>query len=81
MALANTLLQAIKEKFPGHAACIERLFSTNEDFRALCFDYVLCLKYLQKFKKEFDDKRLSLNEYNNVRTELENELSHFILDS
>jgi hypothetical protein len=71
----------IKKKFPEQGERIENLFSANEDFRTLCSDYVLCLEYLQKFKKESEEKRLSVKEYKDVRTELENELSQFISNS
>ena len=60
----------------------------NEDFRMLCADLYLCLQNLQRFKKEFDDMRLSMEEYKDsikeyktISTELENELSHFIFEA
>jgi len=81
MELARSLLQIITEKFPQQAEQIEKLFSADEDFRALCSDYVLCLKYVRKFKKESEEKKLSVKEYNNVRSELENELSKFIANT
>jgi hypothetical protein len=80
MALVNSLLVAIKEKFPEQGERIEMLYGSSEDFRSLCSDYNLCLEYLQKFKKESDEKKLSINEYKNVRADLEDELSDFILN-
>jgi hypothetical protein len=78
MVPENALLQTVKEKFPKQAERIEMLYRANEDFRSLCFDYDLCLKYLQKFKTESDEKKLSIKEYSEVQTELEDELSQFI---
>jgi len=73
-------LQVIKKKFPEQGERIEQLFDKNEDFRALCSDYVLCIKHLQKFKKEYGEKKLTVDEYRNIRSELENELHHFLFD-
>ncbi|HEX5153969.1 MAG TPA: hypothetical protein VFW07_21130 [Parafilimonas sp.] len=80
MALTNSLLLIVKNKFPEHAQRIEALFSAEDDFRALCLDYVLCLEYLQKFKNESQEKKLCVKEYKDVRAALENELSQFILN-
>jgi len=73
-------LHLIKKKFPDQNERIEELFESNEDFRALCSDYLLCVKHLHKFKKEFGEKKLSIEEYKNVRSELEDELSQFIFE-
>ncbi len=81
MVSENTLLQAVKEKFPEQAERIEMLYGASEDFRSLCFDYNLCLKHLLKFKRESDEKKLSMKEYNEVQRELEDELSGFILNN
>jgi hypothetical protein len=80
MESLNKQLSVIKKKFPQQSERIEELYETDEDFRMLCSDYFLCDQYLQKFKKEFGEKRLSLNEYENIRTELEKELQHFIFN-
>jgi hypothetical protein len=88
MISVNKQLTEIKKKFPEQTDRIEQLFKTNEDFRTLCSDLYLCLQNLQRFKNEFDDMRLSMEEYKdsikeykNISTELENELSHFILEA
>ena len=73
----NICLHAIKKKFPGQGDYLEKLFEMNEDFRALCADYFFCTKYLQKFKKELAEKKHSIEEFRDVSTELENELSCF----
>jgi len=78
MGFLNNYLHTIKEKFPEQGDRIEELYQRSEDFRALCSDYHLCIKYLQKIKKEAGEKKLSVEEYKNVRAELENELTHFI---
>lgn len=71
-------LHIIMKKFPEQAERIEELYFLSEDFRALCSDYVLCMKELQRFHKEAGEKKLSLQEYKNIRVVLEDELSHFI---
>ena len=78
MESLNEQLYLIKKKFPDQNERIEELFESNEDFRALCSDYLLCVEHLHRFKKEFGEKKLSIEEYRNVRQELEDELTHFI---
>jgi hypothetical protein len=80
MESVNEQLQLIKKRFPDQNERIEELFESNEDFRALCADYFLCIKHLHRFKKEFGEKKLSIEEYKNVREELEDELSHFLFN-
>lgn len=74
-------LQVVKRKFPEQNERIEKLFRASEDFRSLCSDYSLCLRYLKKFKKETAKKQLSIEEYRDVLAELERELSHFMSGS
>ncbi len=80
MQSLNEQLYLIKNKFPDQNERIEELFTSNEDFRALCSDYLLCIEHLQRFKKEFGERKLSIEEYKHVRLELEDELTHFIFN-
>ena len=74
-------LYVVKKQFPQQKERIEMLFKLSEDFRALCSDYLLCLMYLKKFKKESVEKKLSVSEYKDISAELESELSHFISET
>ena len=78
MKSLNEYLKAVKHKFPDESERIENLYQADEDFRALCEDYFSCMQNLQKFKKEFSEKRYTLEEYRNIQTELEKELLEFI---
>ena len=78
MESLNEQMRLIKKKFPGQSERIEELYETDEDFRMLCSDYILCMQFLQKFQKEFGEKKHSLKEYESMREELEKELQHFI---
>jgi hypothetical protein len=80
MESLNEQLYLIKKKFPDQNERIEELFESNEDFRALCSDYFLCVEHLHRFKKEFGEKKLSIEEYRSLREELEDELSNFIFN-
>jgi len=80
MESLNKQLQVIKKKFPEQIERIEDLFGKSEDFRTLCADYFLCIKHLEKFKREYGEKKLTFKEYKVIREELENELFHFIFD-
>jgi hypothetical protein len=78
MELLKDHLQTVKQKFPHQSDRIEELYRLNEDFRTLCADYLLCIRELQKFHNEADEKKTSEEEYKNVQSELENELFQFI---
>jgi len=78
MGLLENQLNRIKQKFPQEGARIEELYRSNDDFRALCSDYLLCSRELQRFHHEANDKEQSVKEYKNMQEELESELFHFI---
>jgi hypothetical protein len=80
MESLNKQLRLIRKKFPEQSERIEELYETNEDFRTLCSDYYLCVQHLQKFQKEFGEKRSSIKEYEDIYAELERELYHFIIN-
>ena len=78
MTPTNEHLYVVKTKFPAQVERIEKLFKMSEDFRSLCADYILCLRYLEKFKRETVEKKTSISEYAAMTTDLEKELSQFI---
>ena len=78
MESLNTQLSVVKKKFPQHSERIEELYEVDEDFRTLCADYFLCVQHLQKFKTEFNEKQHSIEEYKDIKDELEKELHDFI---
>jgi hypothetical protein len=78
MEFLTNQLELIKKKFPEQSERIEALYQLSEDFRTLCSDYLLCMKHLHKYKKDVSENKVSLEEYKNIREELEEELSHFI---
>jgi len=78
MESLNAQLRAVKQKFPEQGDRIEQLYESDEDFRALCADYVLCMRQLVEIEKEFSEKEHSMKEYKNIRKELEKELHDFI---
>jgi len=80
MESQNKQLRLIKKKFPEQTERIEELYKAEEDFRTLCADYFLCVQHLQKFQKEFGEKQSTIKEYEDIYTELEKELYHFIID-
>ena len=78
MESLDAQLRAVKQKFPEQGDRIEQLYESDEDFRALCADYVLCIRQLVEIEKEFSEKEHSMKEYKNIRKELERELHDFI---
>jgi len=74
----NLQLEAIKEKWPEYKDQIMALYYQDTKFRAICDDYYLSLQYLNKFRKEFSEKLETIEDYENIITELETELRHRI---
>ena len=70
----NFQLEVVYEKFPMAKDRIVELYYHDADFRAACEDYYTCLYFLNKFQKEFSDKRGSIEEYEKIRNDLEKEL-------
>ena len=81
MESLNKQLGVIKNKFPKQSERIEELYNNNEDFRALCSDYLLCVQNLQQFQREFGEKKRSIKIFKETREELEKELSHYIFNA
>lgn len=71
-------LSLVKKMFPAQKEKIEALYKEDADFRALCHDYFLCMRYLDKFHNEFSEKLSNISEYENARRLLEEELAAFM---
>jgi hypothetical protein len=71
-------LKMLKDLFPSKDMVIEELYRNDAMFRSLCSDYVLCLQFLDKFRNEFSEKMVSMEEYELLKSELETELSNYL---
>ena len=78
MESLNSRLSVIKKQFPSQTDRIEELYVADEDFRTLCSDYYLCMQQLQQFMKHISETKHTIEEYDNMRKELEKELADFI---
>ncbi len=78
MKSESDALHLVKEKFPGQDENIEYLFRHNEHFHELCLDYFLCRQNLEKFIEDEDERKAWMQEYEHLRSDLENELAHFL---
>jgi hypothetical protein len=74
MEAKNFQLETVKERWPEHRDHILSLYHTDNKFRAICEDYYLCMRHLNKFRKEFSEKLETIEEYEKMRQELELEL-------
>jgi hypothetical protein len=80
MEAKNFQLETVKERWPEYKDHILSLYYRDNRFRAICEDYYLCMKHLDKFRKEFSEKLETIEEYEKMRQELENELQGRIND-
>ena len=78
MESKNFQLETVNERFPMDKDRIVPLYYTDAEFRAICEDYYMCLYFLKKFRQEFSENLGSIEEYEKIRSELENELKERI---
>jgi hypothetical protein len=78
MEAKNFQLETVKERWPEFKDHILSLYYTDNKFRAICEDYCLCLRHLDKFRREFSEKLQTIEEYEKMRDELEVELQNRI---
>ena len=71
-------LGILKNHFPLQEEKIENLYHVDPVFRTLCSDYIYCLDALEKLRFEFSEKMNSVDEYENVKQELEAELRDYL---
>ena len=70
----------VTQMYPQYTDKIQRLYAKEADFRSLCADYFLCKSNLAEFKKKLAERRDSIQDYEEVTTELEKELFQFLLN-
>lgn len=78
MESSNLQLNILKEHFPQQKERIEFLYDNDPDFRTLCSDYILCLQFFQRIRGEVNEKKHSLEEYEEVKRELETEIRQYL---
>jgi hypothetical protein len=70
----NFQLEVVKGRWPEYKDQIMALYYRDTKFRAIVDDYYLSLQYLDKFRKEFSEKRETIEEYEKLLNDLEIEL-------
>jgi hypothetical protein len=71
-------IHSIVRIFPDFEDKIESLFLTDEDFRDLCKDYMLCASTVLDMKKDLHNYRKQIEEYEDVQHNLEDEILRMI---
>lgn len=78
MEAKNFQLEVVKDRWPEYKDDILTLYYHDKKFRAIVEDYYLAIQHLDKFRKQFSEKLESIEEYEKVLKELEEELRHRI---
>lgn len=71
-------IHSIVRLFPDFEEKIEFLFLADENFRDLCKDYILCISFMFDMKKNSNRYRVQIEEYEDVKHNLEEEILTFI---
>ncbi len=74
-------LHTIVRVFPDFEEKIEFLFLSDENFRDLCSDYMLCAKSVQDIKEDLMRYKEQMKEYEGVKKNLELEILRMIVKS
>jgi hypothetical protein len=70
--------EAILLRFPEDKEVLLRHIGENEDFEALCFDYGLCINMLKALEKETRMRDSEIEEYIQIKVELEQEVLKYL---
>lgn len=70
---------SIVQMFPDFEEKIDFLFQTDENFRDLCSDHILCVAMLQGLKTRLDKNAPEVEEYKDLQRKLEQEILEIIL--
>jgi len=71
-------LGILKGYFPAQETRIEDLYHDDPVFRTLCSDYIYCLDALERLHSEFSENKHTIEEYEQVKKELEAELREYL---
>lgn len=75
----NKKIISIVQIFPDFEEKIDFLFQTDENFRDLCSDYILCAAMVQKMKKDPHSEIQIREEYEELQASLEEEILENIM--
>ncbi|HUH28926.1 hypothetical protein [Gelidibacter sp.] len=70
----NKKINSIVQIFPDFEEKIDFLFQTDENFRDLCSDYILCAAMVQKMMKDLKKETSNREEYEELQQNLEEEI-------
>ena len=74
----DSRLEAILLRFPEYRERILKKIQDNDDFEGLCSDYELCIDMLKALEKEAGLKHAKLEEYLELKIELEQEVLKYL---
>lgn len=72
-------IHSIVRIFPDFEEKIEFLFLSDENFRELCSDYMLCAKSVQDIRDDLIRYKEQIKEYEEVKKNLEQEILRMIV--
>lgn len=67
-------IRFITELFSDFGERVEKVYVGDEFFRELCEDYILCSNKIQELKKESIINLVAINEYIDLKNQLEREI-------
>jgi hypothetical protein len=71
-------LEYILRKYPDHSDSMIDLYSTDDDFRILCEDYLTTVSTLEESRLKVLNDRTLENEFLQLSLELEKEIFHLL---
>jgi len=71
-------INAILLRFPEYSRIIHKQLDENEDFQSLCYDYEVCITMLALFDEETVTKDYRVEEYLELKKDLEQEVLKYL---
>jgi quinolinate synthase len=72
--------EALLSRFPEYSERIQKRIEQDEDFKCLCSDYEKCMEMLKSLTVEPEKVKSSLEEYLEIKIELEQEVLKYLFD-
>lgn len=75
----NKNIVSIVQMFPDFEEKIDFLFQTDENFRDLCSDHILCAGMVHEMKNRLSKNTAEIDEYRDLQQKLQEEILQMIL--
>ena len=70
----HKIRNSIVQQFPDFEEKIDFLFQTDENFRDLCSDYLLCISMILVRKNNIESDKMEIGEFQHLKKDMKEEI-------